>query len=106
MDALLPAKEELLSEKDPSPDSIVVEACVAARAASMGSKRGGEPRMDAESGSTSRIAVGDVAVMVAGGRWSFAFPMLLDRSFNRREICRPGLQSNAVKLSDLIYLPN
>jgi hypothetical protein len=74
VDALLPAKEELLSEKDPSPDSIVVEACVAARAASMGPKRGGELRMGAESGSTSRIAVGDVAVMVTGVDGVLRFP--------------------------------
>jgi hypothetical protein len=74
VDALLPAKEELLSEKDPLPDSIVVEACVAARAASMGPKRGGELRMGAESGSTSRIAVGDVAVMVAGVDGVLRFP--------------------------------
>lgn len=65
MDALLPAEEELSSEKNPSSGSMVVEACVA-RAASMGSKKGGKSGMGAESGSTSGIAVADVAVMVAG----------------------------------------
>jgi len=67
MDAFLPVEEELSSEKNPSSGSMVVEACVAARAASMGSKRGGECGTGAESGSTSGIAVGDVAVIVAGG---------------------------------------